>query len=206
MPPSRPLSGRRVSSRRPDASRSAKWVPKIVRLAALAALRGSVSWMPRAKAAQPSRQGHSAQAGRRGVQMVAPRSNSAWAKVARPGPHRRIGREAVGEAGQLGLGGGQRRFDGEDARHHPLDVAVHRHHRLAERDRPQRRRRVGADARQRPPARRVARPAGGGDGACGGVQVAGAGVVAEAGPFLGQAGHSAAASASTVGKRARNRA
>jgi len=44
------------------------------------ALRGRPAWMPRRCAAQGSIQGHRAQAGAAGVQIVAPRSNSAWAK------------------------------------------------------------------------------------------------------------------------------
>ena len=53
------------------------------------ALTGRLSCTPAAWAAQCPRQGQRAQAGRRGVQIVAPRSNSAWAKS--PGRARAAG-------------------------------------------------------------------------------------------------------------------
>ena len=96
------------------------------------------------------------------------------------------GSGAAASARRRGLAAGQRRLDGEEAGHHPLDVAVDDHGRAGRRRsrRPRRRcrgRRRAARARpasvsgKRPPCSRR-------HGAGAGEQVAGAGVVAEAGP------------------------
>ena len=82
MPPSRPAGGRRRSSTLPPASASQKCTPCRSGRAGFAALRGSSPAMPARRPAQCAIQGHSTQPGAAGVQTVAPRSNSAWAKSA----------------------------------------------------------------------------------------------------------------------------
>ena len=101
---------------------------------------------PSACATQTSLHGHSAQAGRLGEQMVAPRSISACAKS----PARLGGNNAAASRLMIGLAAGNFLLDGKQPRHHALDIAVHRHRRGIERDRRHRRRGVVADAGQRP--------------------------------------------------------
>ena len=60
------------------------------------------------------------QRGLRGVQIVAPRSISAWAKS----PARSGGRQRGGQRLERGLGPGQRVLEREQARDHALDIAV----------------------------------------------------------------------------------
>ena len=80
IPPSRPLGGRNRSSTRSDRSVSQNAAPCRSGRARLAAFGGSVSAIPASRPAQTPDHGQIAQAGLRGVQMVAPRSNSACAK------------------------------------------------------------------------------------------------------------------------------
>ncbi len=90
-----------------------------------------------------------------------------------------------GELDEARLGGGKRGLDREEPRHHPLDVAVDHDGAPAEGDRRHRGGGIGTDAGQRPEpflgvgeaAAELARHHAGA-----GQQVAGAGVVAEAGP------------------------
>ena len=82
---------------------------------------------------------------------------------------------------------GQRRSDGEQPRNHPLNVAVDRARLCIERDRGDRGGRIGADAGKRSQRRLVLRKFAIvtlDDGAGAGVQVPGAGVVAESCPGL----------------------
>ncbi len=166
--------------RRPPARNARHAAAAAAASAPAAAVRAA---MPARRPAQCGIHGHSTQAGAAGVQTVAPRSNSAWAKsdgcaiaagslpscAARPRSTR--------------LGCRQPFLHREQPRHHALDIAVHRHRRQTERDRADRRCGVVADARQRPQPGQVTREAAGGNHRLrAGVQVAGARVVAEAGP------------------------
>ncbi len=97
-----------------------------------------------------ARAGTRLQAGRRGVQTVAPRSIIAWAKS----PGRSCGQDALHEARgfrAFALGSGV--SIARQARDDALDIAVDDGRRAVEGDRGDRRRRVGADARQRAQAR-----------------------------------------------------
>jgi hypothetical protein len=97
------------------------------------------------------------------------------------------GRDAFGEAADFSFRGGQRLFDGKEARHHALDIAVDRSGAPAEGDRRDRGCRVGADARQARECRLVRRkPAivAFDHGPRAGVQVARPRVIAEPGPRL----------------------
>ncbi len=78
-PPSRPRSARVSSSQAPSSRRAIQTVPCRTGLASFAALRGSSACTPAARAAQSCHQGQIPQAGLRGVQIVAPRSITAWA-------------------------------------------------------------------------------------------------------------------------------
>ena len=69
----------------------------------------------------------------------------------RPAAPRGVSRAARARSARLRRR--QRRLDGEEPRHHPLDVAVHHHRRPVEGDRGDRRGGIGADPRQRPQAR-----------------------------------------------------
>ena len=97
--------------------------------------------------------GTSTQRGRRGVQIVAPRSISAWAKS----PARCVGISARGERPQARLAAGQRLArPANEPRHHPLDIAVDRRsggRRRSPRSPPRYSRRSRA-ARAAPPRRR----------------------------------------------------
>ena len=99
---------------------------------------------PRRAPGKASIQGQRAQAGRFGVQMVAPRSMTACAKS----PGLSGGTRSRVSARIVGFAFGQRLLDDEEARHHPLHIAVHRRRRLIERDGGDCRRRIGADSRQ----------------------------------------------------------
>ena len=101
---------------------------------------------PRARAAQASIHGQSTQAGFFGVQMVAPRSIIACAKS----PARGVAASAPRRGARMSaLAAGNSLLDGEQPRHHPLDIAVDRRGRRVERNRRDRRRGIGADAGQR---------------------------------------------------------
>ena len=102
------------------------------------------------RATRPSFHGHSAQAGRLGEQMVAPRSISACAKS----PARRAGNKRRRQPLDRRLRRRQFVLDRKQPRHHALDIAVHWHRRRVERDRSHRRRGVVADAGQRAQALR----------------------------------------------------
>ena len=123
------------------------------------------------------------QRGRFGVQIVAPRSIMACAKS--PGRSAGTSFSRTERISDLGLR--QRRSDLEQARHHPLDIAVDDRSLPVEGDRGDRRRRIGADPGQaaqsvfgvRKPAARKRR-----DQVGAFLQVAGARIVAEAGPGL----------------------
>ena len=172
---------------RPAASVSRKCAPWRSGRAGFGALRGRVFWRPRRSASHPPpRQGQSAQAGLRAVQIVAPRSNSACAKS--PGRSRAAASamKPCASASRRGRGAGQRLLDRAQPRHDALHIGVQRHDRLVERDGGDRGGGVGADAGQRPQPLRVARKVAAGrhDGAGAGVQVACARVIAEAGPLL----------------------
>ena len=97
-----------------------------------------------------------------------------------------LGREkGLGEPANRGLGRGQLLLDGEEPRDHALDVAVDRRGRRIERNRGDRRRRVGADAGQRGQrcfALREASAVPLDHGLGAGMQVARARVIAEPGP------------------------
>ncbi len=80
MPPSSPFGSRERTSTQPSARTTTKAAPRRRRPSRLGAFNGNVSGSPRRRAAQASIHGQSAQAGLFGVQMVAPRSISAWAK------------------------------------------------------------------------------------------------------------------------------
>ena len=91
-----------------------------------------------AQAAQSGRNGQRPQAGRREVQIVAPKSIRAWAKS----PARVLGVRLAASALQ-------RRGQGKYPRHHALDIAVDRRRMCAEGDRRDGRRGIVADAGQR---------------------------------------------------------
>ena len=144
---------------------------------------GKVSCRPAARARQGIIHGQSAQAGRLGVQMVAPRSITAWAKS----PGRSPGTSSSVRRADQGLCLGQRLLDHEEPGHDPLHIAVDRRRLLVEGDGRHRRRRIGADARQlqqfrlrrgKAAAMLVHHRLGAG------MEVAGAGIVAEPGPGL----------------------
>ena len=166
MPPSSPFGRRRRSSTLPSRSVSQKCTPCRSGRARFAALRGNSAAMPARRPAQSAIHGHSAQAGAAGVQTVAPRSNSAWAKS--DGRARAAGSSPSRAARRRnsGFAFGSSSLDREQPRHHALDIAVHRHRRHAEGDRADRGGGVVADARQRAqpgqiarkPARRRPRP------------------------------------------------
>ena len=124
------------------------------------------------------------QAGLFGVQMVAPRSNRAWVKSAGRARAAGVRAEGGGGGGDGGLGGGQRRVDGGDAGADALDVAINGNDGLGEGDAGDGGSGVGANARK------AAEGSGrGGESAVRhllrtGMHVAGASVVAEAGPGL----------------------
>ena len=144
---------------------------------------GRSSAMPGRGGGAAARHGQSTQRGRRGVQIVAPRSISAWAKS----PARRSGTSAAASARRRGFAAGSGFAHGVEPRDDPLDIAVDRRGRPIEGDRGDRRRGVVADPGQRAQRRRVvgklaAVPLD--DGAGAGVQVAGAGVIAEPLPEL----------------------
>ena len=144
-------------------------------------LAGSVPSMPCAWALQSRCSGHIRHDGRLGVQRLAPRSISACAKS----PARFAGVSVRRQAPDLLLGRGQRLLHREQPGDHPLDVAVDGRGARAEGDGRDRRRRVGADARQLQQLvfrlREAAAEALGDDpGAL--VEIAGAAVVAEPGP------------------------
>ena len=151
MPPSNPFSGRERSSTRPSARTTTKAAPRRNLPSRLRALRGNVSGSPRVKARHASFHGQSAQAGRFGEQMVAPRSISACAKS----PARRDGSKRRRQPLDLRLCRRQFRLDREQPRHHALDIAVDRHRRQIERDRADRRGGVVADPGQRAQRREV---------------------------------------------------
>ena len=102
VPPSIPRAGRRSSSQAPSARRASQSVPCRSGLGALGARRGRASAIPVRCPAQRARQGQSAQAGRRGVQIVAPRSITAWAWS----PGRRSGVRAAAWARSAGRAAG----------------------------------------------------------------------------------------------------
>lgn len=80
MPPSRPLSMRRLSRISPSPVTAMKAAPYRTGFCFFAALTGKSSGSESLSAAQAPRNGQSEQAGRFGVQIVAPRSIIAWAK------------------------------------------------------------------------------------------------------------------------------
>jgi hypothetical protein len=87
MPPSNPFGGRERTSTQPSARTATKAAPRRIRPARFRALRGNVSGSPRRRAAHTFNHGQAVQAGRLGVQMVALKSISPWAKS----PARRLG-------------------------------------------------------------------------------------------------------------------
>ena len=181
MPPSSPCSGRRRSNTAPSARVSQNATPWRRGRSGFSACTGRSSAIPRAAAAQSARHGHSTQRGARGVHSVAPRSIIACAKS----PARCSGTSAGGEGAQPRFGARQLRALGEQPGHDPLDIAVHRRDRPIESDRRDRRRRVVADPGQRAQQCRVVRKASvmrRDDCLRAGVQIAGAGVVAESLP------------------------
>ena len=182
-PPSRPRSGRRRVSTLPSLRTATYAAPRRNSPVDFAPLRGNVSASPRARAAQDSFHGHSAQAGRFGVQIVAPRSIIACAKS----PARRSGVSAFGKLADARLRRRQRFFNGVEPRHDAFDVAIDRRRAPIERNRRDGSCGVWADARQfaqsilgvgKVSAVRLR------DRLCASVQVARAGVVAEPRPKL----------------------
>ena len=100
MPPSSPCSGRRRSSTAPSARVSQNATPWRSGRSGFSACTGRSSAMPRAAAAQSARHGHSTQRGARGVHSTAPSSIIACAKS----PARRSGTSDGGEGAQPRLG------------------------------------------------------------------------------------------------------
>ena len=183
MPPSRPDGGRVRSSTQSSPRSATKAAPRRSTPSAFGALRGSVSCTPAARARQAPSHGQMAQAGRFGVQIVAPRSIRACAKS----PGRSAGTSASARSRISGLCLRQRRLDEEQPRNHALDIAVDRGGGAIKRDRRDRRRRVGADAGQAAQARLGVGEASAvalGERPGAGMEVAGARVIAEPGPGL----------------------
>ena len=185
MPPSSPVGGRVRSSTAIVAAaaprrrrRGAARLPPSGPCAAASPARRA------ARPRQASSHGQTAQAGRFGVQIVAPRSISACAKS----PGRSAGTSASASSRITGFALGSGVLDEEQPRDHALDIAVDRRGGAIEGDRRDRRRRVGADAgqaAQSPPRSSGKRPPCAlNDGPGAGVEVAGARVVAEPGPGL----------------------
>src|SRR5690606_18800051 len=79
IPPSSPRAGRSSTSTAPSARTTSHAMPCRTGRSVFGVLRGSSAAMPRRRPAQGSCQGQIPQAGRRGVQMVAPRSITACA-------------------------------------------------------------------------------------------------------------------------------
>ena len=91
--------------------------------------------------------------------------------------------EALRQPSNLGTRGGDRRLNCEEPGHHPLDIAVHCRFLLVEGDGRDGAGRIGADAGQFAQAvERIGEGAGFRDRLGAGLEVAGAGVIAEAGP------------------------
>ena len=107
--------------------------------------RAETSAKPCAWPAQPETSGQRPQAGRRGLHSVAPRSIMACAKS----PARSVRRQRHGKRPDLSLGRRQRRRDGEEPRHHALDIAVDGRRPRAEGDGSDGRRGIVADAGKR---------------------------------------------------------
>ena len=145
MPPSRPFSGRLRSSTAPSLADRDEGRAAPLRPLGLRRLARRSSGSPRRCARQSSLSGQSMQGGRFGVQIVAPRSIIACAKSpGRVGRHQRLHASRGSPAWRPAAASRSRR-----AAHHPLDIAVDHGGRPVEGDRRDRRRRVGADARQR---------------------------------------------------------
>ena len=183
MPPSRPFVGRVRSSTKPSARRATKAAPRRNTPSRFGTRRGNVSASPRAYAAQLLFQGHSAQAG-------VLRRTDGGAEI-----HHGLGeiactlrrRQAPRQPGNFRLRRRQRRVDSIKPRDDALDIAVDRRCRRIERDGRDGGRGIGADAGQIAKVLFACRdltavPLDYGAGA--GVQIAGAGVIAETGPGL----------------------
>ena len=107
-------------------------------------------------------------------------------EIAGAGACLRVVHPALRERVEAAFGGGEGRFDGEDAGGHAFHVAVGGDDGAVEGDRGDGGGGVGADAGNVPqPLHRVGEAAARQHRLRAGVQVAGAGIVAEAGPFLG---------------------
>ena len=98
-------AGRAAGGRRsivPSARSTTKAAPRRNSPSAFGVRRGNVSWSPRRRASQRSFHGQSKQAGRFGVQIVAPRSIIAWAKS----PARRAGASSAASRCNSGFAAG----------------------------------------------------------------------------------------------------
>ena len=150
MAPSRPFSGRVRSSTRPSARSATNAAPRRNLPSRLGALRGKVSWSPRSRD-DTTRSTDTA----RRPDVWASRS---WRRdPSAPARNRRRGAAAAMTSASClmtGLAAGNYVLDGEQPRHHALDIAVDRHRGRVERDRRHRGRGVVADAGQRAQALR----------------------------------------------------
>ena len=165
--------------------------------------------MPRARPRQGAHQGQRPQAGDRGVQIVAPRSITAWRVVAGP---RRRGQRARRAPRIARLRGRERRLDARRAAPSPARRCRRRRPRAGRRRSPRSPRRCRGRCRgARQPRLAVGEAAAvvAGHGAGAGEEVAGAGVVAEPGPgghHLGVGGGGERRRPSASGRRrSRNR-
>ncbi len=89
---------------------------------------GSSAALPCACALQCPSQGQMPQAGLRGVQMVAPKSNRACAKSPGAAQAAASSMKISAALAMMGLAAGSGACDGEDSRRDSLDIAVHREH------------------------------------------------------------------------------
>ena len=144
MPPSRPLAARRRTSTWPSARTATYAAPRRRRPSRFFLLRGNVSASPRAAGGAAVHEG-TQRAGRRlrGADGGA-KVHQALREIARAAVRHKPGREGANRR----LGVRQFVLDREQARHHPLHIAVDRACLAVERDRRHGGRRIGADAGQ----------------------------------------------------------